>query len=299
MKKERHFRLDSDEYPFEDHWMQYLGAPMHYLDVAERPASKASPAHQNIPVLLLHGNPTWSFLYRKVIAEIDGARRCVAPDYPGFGFSGHPKEYTYTPQQQADAVVALVDHLELEKFILMIQDWGGPIGIDVATRYPDRVAGLVIGNTWSWRADGLLTLFSKILGGPLGKHLILNHNLFASYFMKSTLEQLGPQPASTLNAYSKPFPTRQSRTGTWVFPKAISGEREWLDGLEKKLVLLADKPVELVWGMQDPLMSRDTIIKRWQQHFPKAGLTKVDKAGHFLQETAYRELVQAINRIQS
>ncbi len=295
MKPERDFSLDSDEYPFEDHWMDYQGAAMHYLDV---PAN-TDEVNNNTPVLLLHGNPTWSFLYRKVITETAGQRRCIAPDYPGFGFSGHPEGYSYKPQQHADAVIALIDHLKLEKFILMIQDWGGPIGIDIATRYPDKIAGLVIGNTWSWRPDGLLTTFSKIMGGPLGKYLILKHNLFAGYLMKNALQQLGPQPESTLNAYSRPFPTPATRKGTWVFPLAISGESEWLDLLEKKLTLLADKPIELVWGMQDPLMSRDKIINRWQQHFPKSHFTAVENAGHFLQETAYRELVQAVNRIQS
>lgn len=295
MTEQRSFQLDSDEYPFQDHWMEYQNSALHYLDEPCR--YTADDGSEEIAVLMLHGNPTWSFLYRRVIAANEGRQRCIAPDYPGFGFSGHPPGYRYTPQEHAEAVLALIEHLQLKRFILIIQDWGGPIGIEVATRFPEKIAGLVIGNTWSWRPDALLTVFSKILGGPVGKYLILQHNLFAGYFMQGALEQLEKQPQSLLDAYSKPFPTPVSREGTWVFPRAISGEGDWLDGLEKKLPLLADKPIELVWGMKDPLMARDKIINRWRRHFPKAGFTSVESAGHFLQETAPLELNQAVQRI--
>lgn len=296
---QRPFQLPDNEYTFEDHWFDYRDCAMHYIDVPSATSSSAPGAADQPTIIMLHGNPTWSYLYRRVIPALNGQYRCIAPDYPGFGFSGHPTGYSYSPKEQADSVLALIDHLQLKRYVLMIQDWGGPIGIEVATRHPERVAGLVIANTWSWRADLLLTLFSKILGGPLGKYLILQHNLFANKFMQSALEQNSSQPDSILAAYRDPFPTPASRTGTWIFPKAISGEGDWLRSLEQKLPLLSGAPVELVWGMQDPIMARDKVINRWLKHFPQAGLTKVENAGHFLQETAYEELAQATLRVLS
>ncbi|MDH3725909.1 MAG: alpha/beta fold hydrolase [Myxococcales bacterium] len=96
---------------------------------------------------MLHGNPTWSFLYRKMISAMSGHFRCVALDYPGFGLSTAPDEYDFLPRTHAEIVAEFVEKLDFKAYILVAQDWGGPIGLSVAARYPDRVRGLVIGNT--------------------------------------------------------------------------------------------------------------------------------------------------------
>lgn len=132
----RSFSVDAHEYPFEDRWLERDGAIVHYVDHGRGP-----------PVIFLHGNPTWSFLYRKVIRELPGCR-CIAPDYPGFGFSQAPAGYGYTPQEHAAWVRRLIDELRLERFILVVQDWGGPIGLSLAVEQAERVAGIVICNTW-------------------------------------------------------------------------------------------------------------------------------------------------------
>jgi len=124
-------------YPFQPHWFETNGIRMHYVDEGE-----------GTPIIMCHGNPTWSFLYRKLIIRLRDRFRCVAVDYPGFGLSDHPQDYGYTPAEHAAVLGKLVDELGLDGFIVMGQDWGGPIGISVALERADRVAGLVFMNTW-------------------------------------------------------------------------------------------------------------------------------------------------------
>jgi len=126
-------------YPFESRFAQIEGARLHYVDEGSGPA-----------LLLLHGNPTWSFLYREIIKGLSDRFRCIAIDYPGFGLSRAAPGYGFTPAEHARIVEQLVLRLELKDVTMMVQDWGGPIGFAVATRHPDRFAAFVIGNTWAW-----------------------------------------------------------------------------------------------------------------------------------------------------
>jgi len=117
---------------------------VHYIDEGEGP-----------PILFLHGNPTWSFLYRGIVIRLRERFRCVALDYPGFGLSEHPRGYAYTPDEHAGVVGELVDHLGLDGVTIMGQDWGGPIGMRVALDRVDHLRALVMGNTWYWPAERL------------------------------------------------------------------------------------------------------------------------------------------------
>jgi len=174
MPRTRKFEIDRAEYPFADRWLERGGSALHYLDEGSGPA-----------VLMLHGNPTWSFLYRNVIKQLGGACRSIAPDYPGFGFSDHPPGYGYTPQEHAEWVRALIDAAGLERFVLVVQDWGGPIGLSIAVERPDAVVGLVILNTWAWPPDPRMAVFSLVMGGPIGKYLHLRRNFFARKIVPS------------------------------------------------------------------------------------------------------------------
>lgn len=129
------------------------------------------------------------FLYRKIVVALRDEFRCVVPDYPGFGLSVHPSGYGYTPAEHAAVVGELVDHLDLDEMVVMGQDWGGPIGMDVASRRPDRVRGLVMGNTWFWPDDSrMIKMFSKALGGRPLQRLIKRRNFFVSPIMKRSLK---------------------------------------------------------------------------------------------------------------
>ncbi len=147
--KQRPFIVDKQEYPFKSNWFERDGVSMHYIDEGE-----------GIPIVLCHGNPEWSFIYRDLIKELSGECRLIAYDLPGFGFSDTPDNFGFTPKEHAEWIEALlIDHLKLEKFIIVVQDWGGPTGLSVATDYPERVLGTVISNSTAWRVDVLLTFF--------------------------------------------------------------------------------------------------------------------------------------------
>ncbi len=281
---ERRFEIDSQLYPFESRWHAYRDTSLHYLDEGEGPV-----------VLLLHGNPTWSFVYRNVIRELSSSCRLIAPDYPGFGFSGHPAGYGYSPAEHATAVGELVDALALDHFVLVVQDWGGPIGMAIAAARPERVAGFVIGNTWCWGTTPSMWLFSKLLGGAFGRYLILRHNLFADALMKGAL--VGDPDPRVLAAYSAPFPDADSRIGTWKLPRAITRERAWIRSVEARLAPLRDRPIELIWGERDPLFSKPAFDARWRTHFPDANTVRIADAGHFVQEDRPDQVAAAITRV--
>jgi haloalkane dehalogenase len=128
-------------------------------------------------MLLLRGNPTWSFLYREIIKGLSDRFRCVAIDYPRFGLSRAAPGYGFTPAEHSRIVEQLVLKLELRDVTIMVQDWGGPIGFALATRHPDRFAAFVIGDTWAWpKSDPGTQIFSRLIGGPIGGYLILRRN---------------------------------------------------------------------------------------------------------------------------
>ncbi len=284
---QRSFSVSQSEYPFESHWFERNGTFLHYVDEG-----------QDLPVMMLHGNPTWSFLYRKVIKQLNGSVRSIAPDLPGFGYSDHPPDYDYEPHQHADWIDSLTDHLSLDRFILVMQDWGGPIGMSIAVNRPDRVAGLVICNTWCWPQNNLETrIFSSLAGGPIGKYLILKRNFFARRLMPLGMTNPDSKTSEVLKAYTDPFPTPESRMGTYVFPKALKTSSHWLSSIESKLHLLADKPLEMVMGERDPALGKVEVVERWHRYFPGAPAERVPDAGHFLQEDRPDRLVVGIKRV--
>jgi len=119
--------VNSELFPFHSHFAEVDGAQVHYIDEGDGPV-----------FLGLHGNPTWSFLYRHIVAGLSDRFRCLAPDYPGFGLSTAPRGYRYTIAEHARVVEAFIEQLDLRDITMMVQDWGGPIGMWSATRHPER-----------------------------------------------------------------------------------------------------------------------------------------------------------------
>jgi haloalkane dehalogenase len=231
-----------------------------------------------------------------VIKNVKGSCRTIAVDYPGFGFSDHPAGYGYTPREHAEWVNALIDHLQLERFVLVMQDWGGPIGMSMAVKRPEQVAGLVVCNTFAWRPGADMRLFGTMLGGPIGKYFIIQHNAFAASMVPLMLTK-PRKTTETLKAYTDPFPTPQSRIGTYIHPWAITHSDEWLQETESKLALLRNKPMEIVVGLKDPIFGKDRTIAPWLKYFPGSPIDRVAEASHYLQEDAPERLGAAIKRV--
>ena len=279
---ERPAWVDSDLYPFEDRWAEIDGHTVHYLDEGDGP-----------PLLMLHGNPTWSFYWRRVIEGLRDRFRCVAPDYPGFGLSRARAGYGFHPAEHAEVVERLVLELDLREVTLLVYDWGGPIGFAVAGRQPQRFRAFAIGNTWAWPMSGNLgaRAFSAILGGPLGRALIERRNLFVERILRAgTRTDL---PERVMDMYRGPFPTPESRRPMAVMPKDIIAATPWLRDVEARLEGLAHRPALLVWPTSDQAF-REGERRRWESIFPDHRTVLLEGARHYIAEDAPDEIVAAL-----
>ena len=279
------FRPDSTLFPFESMWFDGAGPRIHYVDEGK-----------GRPVVMFHGNPTWSFLYRKVINELKGQFRCIAMDYPGFGLSERPTGYGYTSAEHAQVIGKLVDHLELDGFIVVGQDWGGPIGMTVALERAKRVAGMVFANTWYWPAQGSLATFSVVMSSPPLQWLILHRNSFVNFIMPRSVAT--PMDPKVFKTYQDAQPSPEARRGVAEFPRQIRRARPMLERLATKAPeALGDKPIELVWAMKDPAFGNAAVLARWRRDFPSANLTEIAGANHYIQEDAPEAVSAAIRRV--
>ncbi len=274
--------LSPELYPFESRYLEVGGAQLHYVDEGRGPA-----------LLLLHGNPTWSFLYREIIKALRDSFRCIAIDYPGFGLSQPAPGYGFTPAEHARVVEQFVLELDLRDVTMMVQDWGGPIGFAVAGRHPDRFAAFVIGNTWAWpKSDPGTQFFSRLMGGPIGGYLILRRNVFVEQIIPRNVRRK-QLPQEVMAAYRGPFPTPESRRPIHVFPREILASRPFLADVERGLAPLRDRRALLVWPTKD-MAFRDRERRKWESKFPQHRTIILDGAGHYIQEDAADEIVDAI-----
>ena len=279
------FRPDTTLFPFESRWFDGAGPRIHYVDEGK-----------GRPVVMFHGNPTWSFLYRKVINELKGEFRCVAMDYPGFGLSERPPGYGYTSAEHAQVIGKLVDQLGLDGFIVVGQDWGGPIGMTVALERAPRVAGMVFANTWYWPAQGSLATFSVVMSSPPLQWLILNRNSFVNFIMPRSVAT--PMDPKVFKTYQDAQPSPEARRGVAEFPRQIRLARPMLEHLATTAPKeLGDKPIELVWAMKDPAFGNPAVLARWQRDFPSAKVTQIAGANHYIQEDAPEAVAAAVRRV--
>lgn len=257
---------------------------MHYVDEGA-----------GAPVVMLHGNPTWSFLYRALIRQLAPACRCVAPDYIGFGRSDKPADAAYGPAAQAARVEALITRLGLRELTLVAHDWGGPIALAYALRHPGTVRHLVLTNTWGWplHRDLRVALFSRLAGSPLGRWAITRGNAFARVVMPLALAPQTRLPAAVWRHYRAPLATPSDRIGSWAFPRALLGATPWLTALWADRHRLADLPMTLVWGLRDPAF-RARHLRRWITAFPHARVRRLPTVGHYVPEEAPAAVARAV-----
>jgi haloalkane dehalogenase len=274
----------SDElFPFQSRFMEVHGTNVHYIDEGEGPV-----------LLALHGNPTWSFLYRHIVTGLKDRFRCVALDYPGFGLSTAPAGYRYTIAEHARVVEGFVEALDLRDVTVMVQDWGGPIGFWTATHQPDRFRAFVIGNTWAWPIhDWNTRLFSTALGSSLlGGLLVKRADLFVNLFMRAGIRRRTLSPAEW-QMYKHPHPTAASREPLHVMPREILAAHDLLTDTEQGLDQVADKPALIVWGDKDPAF-KAAHRTRWEHTFPNHRTHILRGASHYIQEDAPDEIITAI-----
>ena len=154
--------VDRLEYPFEPHGLDVEGGRLSYVDEGE-----------GAPIVMVHGTPTWSFMYRHLIRALSPRYRCVAPDHLGFGLSDRPPDWSYRPADQVRNLARLIETLKLKDITLAVHDFGGPIGLAYALDHPENVRRLVIFNTWMWSfaGDQRVAWPAQLFASRLGRHL--------------------------------------------------------------------------------------------------------------------------------
>jgi len=270
------------DYPFQANVQETPYGRFHYLD--ERPANPSGT------VLFLHGTPTFSYLYRKQVLALRDSFRCIAPDFLGYGFSTAATGFSYKPQDQAVALLAFIDSLKLSAIHLVVHDFGGPIGLWVATQHPERFASITVLNTWAWdlhqwpKAKSVEWWFR----GWRGRFLEYDVNLSLTVLLKqaySDPKRYLSQPVK--RAYRQPFAKRSARKPLLVWARALVGASDWFAEIDRELPNLAAVPRQIVWGSADKLISN--MLPEWRLRWPEVPVHELP-VGHFLQEEAADEV---------
>ncbi|MDR1789263.1 MAG: alpha/beta fold hydrolase [Opitutaceae bacterium] len=265
------------------------GARMSFVDAGPR---------SDAAVLMLHGNPTWSFYYARLIQRLAHARRCVAPDHVGMGLSEKPPAALNLENRVAD-ILALVETLALKKLDLVLHDWGGAIGLGLATRRPELVNRIVLLNTAAFPLPRIPLRIALCKTRALGPFLVRSLNAFAR---PATWMAMRRRRLSTDEKHALLFPYRDapSRAAIAAFVRDIPmspRHPSWntLNSIADNLPLLADKPVHLHWAGADFCFNR-LFLDEWRRRFPNASVAEYPDAGHYLLLDADAEILPRLER---
>jgi haloalkane dehalogenase len=276
------FHPDPALYPFRSNWLELgSGSRVHYAGEGHGPV-----------LLLLHGNPSWSFLYRNIILRLKGQFRCIAPDLPGFGLSQSADGFGFSALEQAQVIVEFIDQLDLKGVGVMMQDWGGPTGLYAAQMRPERIDRLIIGNTFGWPlSDVGVRIFSGTMGGFLGRtSAYLFNGVIRFFFSRGVVKKLPPE---VWKMYLAPFKNRSMRHPTHIFPKQLIAAKPFLQEIENGLPAIKNKPALIMWGDRD-FAFKEKERNRFRQAFPDHRDLELTDAGHFIQEDAPEAISAAI-----
>ena len=272
-------------YPFSSNIFQIEKYHYHYLDEGSN----------GEPLLMLHGNPTWSFYYRNLILGLKDSYRCVVPDHMGMGFSDKPQYYPYTLSQHIDNLEKLLDYLKLENITLVVHDWGGPIGMGFAVRHPKRIKRLVIFNTAAFLSREI-PLSLKLCRLPVfGAIAIRGFNAFARTAIYWACKKQERMVRKVRAGYLKPYGSYADRIATLRFVQDIpmnedSPSYSVLRNIEENLNLFSSHPVKIIWGAQD-FVFNEHFLNRWKEIFPQAEIHRIEGAGHYVVEDAHEHIL--------
>lgn len=275
------------EYPFPGNLLELTdGVRMHYLDEGQGPV-----------VVLLHGNPTWSFFYRDLVVRLKSAGyRCIVPDHVGCGLSDKPQDYSYTLEQRIKDVEALLVHLAIKSYSLVVHDWGGAIGCGLAGRAPERLEQLVLLNTAAFCSKRIPLRIGAVKLPFFGECMIRGLNAFAGPAANMAVHS--PLSPKVREGFLWPYRSWADRVAVWNFVKDIPLNSKHpsyatLATVEAGLKKLQDKRVRLLWGARDFCFNQH-FLKRWQTIFPQAETTVFKDCGHYLLEDGGRKVQNAV-----
>ncbi len=293
----REIGVSAELYPWTGKRLDVGGAHMHYLDEGPR----EPPEGGADPVLMVHGNPSWSVYWRPLIKALSATHRCIVPDHIGMGLSDKPSDadYDYTLTRRIADLGKLVDHLQLDRpLTLIVHDWGGMIGSGWAVDHPEQVARTVILNTSAFAPSDEIRLpwQLKLARSPLGTALVQGFNAFA---IGGTLTcTVKPMAADVKKAYTAPYDSFANRVSTLRFVQDIplsDKDRAWdaVAHTDQGLDRLGDKPALICWGLKDYVF-HGGFLAQWKKRWPHAEVHTWDDAGHYVLEDKPGEITALV-----
>ncbi len=276
--------VDSSMYPFQPHTFHVSAGEMHYVDEGH-----------GKPIVMVHGTPTWSFLYRHLIRGLSTGYRVIAPDHLGFGLSDKPGFWSYKPSDHARNLCNLIEQFELKDLTLVVHDFGGPIGLSYAVEHPENVSAIVLFNTfmWSLKGDPAFERPARLFNNALGRFAYRNLNFSPAVMIRAAWGDKRKLTREIHRHYLQALPTPADRQGTWVFLQELIGSSSWYGGLWAQRERIRDIPVQILWGMKD-IAFREKELHKWENLFPQAQVMRFPEAGHFVQEEEGERLVPVV-----
>ncbi len=277
------------EYPFASHRLEWSATESyHYVD----------EGNGSSPILCVHGNPTWSFAFRRIVREFSPSRRVLAIDHIGCGLSSKPQQYEYRLRKHIDNLVRFIDELDLRDITLVGHDWGGCIGMGAAVRRPERFSRFVLMNTAAFRSRRIPLRIAMCRIPWLGTLGVRGLNLFSLAAMRMATERPRELPRAVKRGYLWPYRSWADRIAVDRFVKDIPLSPDHpsyatLADVENGLRQFQEHPMLLTWGMRDWCFSPE-FLHEFSSRFPNATVEEIADAGHFVFEDAAERVIAAI-----
>jgi cis-3-alkyl-4-acyloxetan-2-one decarboxylase len=272
-----------------EHLLLKSGHRLHYLDEGPRDAE---------PLVMVHGNPTWSFYWRTLVAPLSQSYRCVVPDHLGSGLSDKPKDWTYRLQDHVDNLVELLDHLDLKNVTLLVHDWGGAIGFGAACARPERIARLVVFNTSVFM--DVVPLSIRMARWPLvGEVVVQGMNGFLRAGLIRAIGDRARLKDGVGKGYAAPYDSWEHRLAHLKFIRDIPLEdghptRATIERLTAEVPrLFAATPTMFVWGDRDFVFT-PAFLERWKGLLPQGEVHRFADAAHWVVEDAHERIVPLV-----
>jgi len=287
---------DNNFYPFQGQFLDLDGLQYHYLDEGPKDAP---------PVIMLHGNPSWSIYYRNLVNLLSKNFRCIVPDHIGCGLSDKPDDaqYDYTLDRRVADLNKLVEHLGLgDNITLVVHDWGGMIGMAWASLHPDLVKRFVIFNTSAFRLPPSKSFPVGLWicrNTALGTFLVRGFNAFSAGAAWVGCKRKR-MPRALRHAYTRPYNSWKNRIATLRFVQDIplaSTDRNYTTvcGVESGLGRFSELPMLICWGLKDFVFDKH-FLKLWTNAFPKAEVHRFEDCGHYILEDASDEILPLVEK---
>ncbi len=284
-------------FPFQRHFLNRNGHQYHYVNEGS-----------GEPVVMVHGNPSWSFYYRNLVTELSQNHQCIVPDHIGCGLSDKPtdKDYDYTLRNRIDDLEALLEHLNVkENITLVVHDWGGMIGMGFAARYPKRIKRLVILNTAAFHMPEKKSFPLALLicrNTYLGTLLVRGFNAFSSIASYVGVKRK-PMSKEVRRAYVSPFNSWKNRISTLRFVQDIplfpkDRNYQLVSDISDNLAKFSHVPVLICWGLKDFVFDVH-FLNEWKERLPHAQIHQFDDCGHYILEDASEEVVPLISQFMA